>query len=187
MNITVWTANRIYSISNKGKCLIFRTYYSKYSVSFKRFAMFKCYNLATECMFNSLTLTYIVMIWIFIKIIQLKDELKYSPLLNKHAINHLVHTRCRRHSPDNVDPWISRKPPGGRFNIKIPSYQYRGSHVTDKTVSQTVLSLASESPNLGRTVFILKRARVSDHLTCPQFTTKLRPLKYISTTLSNTI
>ena len=31
--------------------------------------------------------------------------------------------------------------PGGRFNKKMPSYQYRDSHVKDKTVSPTVLSL----------------------------------------------
>ena len=32
------------------------------------------------------------------------------------------------------------KDPGGRLNIKMPSYQYRDSHVKDKMVSQTVLS-----------------------------------------------
>ena len=31
------------------------------------------------------------------------------------------------------------------------------SHVKDKTISQTVLSLAWESPYLGKTVFILRR------------------------------
>ena len=29
----------------------------------------------------------------------------------------------------------------GRLNIKMPSYQFRDSHVKDKTVSPTVLSL----------------------------------------------
>ena len=47
--------------------------------------------------------------------------------------------------------------PGGCLNIKIPSYQYRDSHVKDKTVSPTVLSLTWESPYLGKTVFILRR------------------------------
>ena len=37
----------------------------------------------------------------------------------------------------------------GRLNIKMPSYQYRDSHVKDKTVSPTVLSLTWESPYLG--------------------------------------
>ena len=46
---------------------------------------------------------------------------------------------------------------GGRLNIKMPSYQYRDSHVKDKTVSPTVLSLTWESPYLGKTVFILRR------------------------------
>ena len=36
----------------------------------------------------------------------------------------------------------------------MPSYQYRDSHVKDKTVSPTVLSLTWESPYLGKTVFI---------------------------------
>ena len=48
-------------------------------------------------------------------------------------------------------------PAGGRLNIKMPSYQYRDSHVKDKTVSPTVLSLTWESPYLGKTVFILRR------------------------------
>ena len=30
---------------------------------------------------------------------------------------------------------------GGHLNIKMPSYQYRDSHVKDKTVLPTVLSL----------------------------------------------
>ena len=46
---------------------------------------------------------------------------------------------------------------GGRLNIKMPSYQYRDSHVKDKTVSPTVLSLTWESPYLGKTVFILRQ------------------------------
>ena len=46
---------------------------------------------------------------------------------------------------------------GGRLNIKMPSYQHRDSHVKDKTVSPTVLSLTWESPYLGKTVFILRQ------------------------------
>ena len=38
------------------------------------------------------------------------------------------------------------------------SYQYRDSHVKDKMVSPTVLSLTWESPYLGKTIFILRRA-----------------------------
>ena len=43
------------------------------------------------------------------------------------------------------------------LSIKMSSYQYRDSHVKDKTVSPTVLSLTWESPCLGKTVFILRR------------------------------
>ena len=39
----------------------------------------------------------------------------------------------------------------------MPFYQYRDSHVKDKTVSPTVLSLTWESPYMGKTVFILRR------------------------------
>ena len=39
----------------------------------------------------------------------------------------------------------------------MSSYQYRHSHVKDKTVSPTVLSLTWESPYLGKTVFILRQ------------------------------
>ena len=49
--------------------------------------------------------------------------------------------------------WMKQLP-GGRLNIKIPSYQYRDSHVKDEMVSPTVLSLTWESPYLGKTVFI---------------------------------
>ena len=41
---------------------------------------------------------------------------------------------------------------GACLNIEIPSYQYRNPHIKDKTV----LSLTSESPYLGKTVFILR-------------------------------
>ena len=44
------------------------------------------------------------------------------------------------------------------------SYQYRHSHVKDKTVSPTVLSLTWESPYLGKTVFILRRGPASTRL-----------------------
>ena len=47
--------------------------------------------------------------------------------------------------------------PGGRLNIEMSSYQYGDSHVKDKTVSPTVLSLTWESSYLGKTVFILRR------------------------------
>ena len=47
--------------------------------------------------------------------------------------------------------------PGGRLNIKMP---YKDSHVKDKTVSPTVLSLTWESPYLGKTVFILEQAQI---------------------------
>ena len=46
---------------------------------------------------------------------------------------------------------------GGCLNIKISSYQYRDSHVKDKTVSPTIFSLTWESLYLGKMVFILKR------------------------------
>ena len=51
---------------------------------------------------------------------------------------------------------LHKSPAGGRLNIEIPSYQYRDSHVKDKTVSLTVLSLTWESPYLGKMVFILR-------------------------------
>ena len=51
------------------------------------------------------------------------------------------------------DRWLLYSPlwgrPGGRLNIKVPSYQYRDSHVKE--------SLTWESPYLGKTVFILRR------------------------------
>ena len=43
---------------------------------------------------------------------------------------------------------------GDHLYIKMP---YRDSHVKDKTVSPTVLSLTRESPYWGKTVFILRR------------------------------
>ena len=47
---------------------------------------------------------------------------------------------------------------GRRHNIKMPSHHYRDSHVEDKTVSPTVLTVITwESPYLGKTVFILRR------------------------------
>ena len=62
-----------------------------------------------------------------------------------------------------------RQGPGGRLNIKMPSYQYRDSHVKDKTVSPTILSLTWESPYLGKIVFILRRGPVFLHIQCHGF------------------
>ena len=45
----------------------------------------------------------------------------------------------------------------GPSQYKDVVYQYRDSHVKDKTVSPTVLSLTWESPYLEKTVFILRR------------------------------
>ena len=36
-------------------------------------------------------------------------------------------------------PQMNKKRTGSRLSIKLPSYQYRDSHVKDKTVSSTVL------------------------------------------------
>ena len=44
----------------------------------------------------------------------------------------------------------------GRLNIKIPSYEYRKSHYTDKTVSRPSY-LNNGNPILGKTVFILRQ------------------------------
>ena len=57
---------------------------------------------------------------------------------------------------------------GGRLNIKTPSYQYRDSHVKDKTVSPTVLSLTRESPYLGKTVFILRQGPGAAYMATPK-------------------
>ena len=46
---------------------------------------------------------------------------------------------------------------GGRLNKKDGLTRYGDSHVKDKTVSPTVLSLTWESPYLGKTVFILRQ------------------------------
>ena len=65
---------------------------------------------------------------------------------------------------------------GGHLNIKMLSYQYRDSHVKDKTVSPTVLSLTWESPYLGKTVFILRRGPVWPVIAhCQQTPHKLWP------------
>ena len=55
-------------------------------------------------------------------------------------------TRCQESVSNET------KPTRGRLNIKMPFYQYRDSHVKDKTVS----SFTWESPYLRKTVFILR-------------------------------
>ena len=55
-------------------------------------------------------------------------------------------------SPENDFWW-----PRGCLKIKMSSSQYRDSHVKEKTVSPTVLSLTWESPCLRKMDFILKR------------------------------
>ena len=50
--------------------------------------------------------------------------------------------------------------PGGRLNKKDGLTRYGDSHVKDKTVSPTVLSLTWKSPYVDKTVFILRRGPV---------------------------
>ena len=51
---------------------------------------------------------------------------------NSNQIHILRCNQCRR---------ASFNPSGGRLNITMQSYQYKDSHVKDKTVSPTVLYL----------------------------------------------
>ena len=75
-----------------------------------------------------------------------------SPLFIAFSISYhrLIHSS--HSSPFNTlttfkhSPLLSIMEPGGRLNIKMPSYQYKDSHVKDKTVSPTVLSLTWKSP-----------------------------------------
>ena len=50
---------------------------------------------------------------------------------------------------------------GGHLNIKMPSYQYRDSHVKDKTVSPTVLSLTWDPHTWERRSLYWDGAQVS--------------------------
>ena len=68
---------------------------------------------------------------------------------HKHVYNHINSLQCFHViSTDKVKALvglicvdIQRPLSGGRLHIKMPFYQYRDSHVKDKTVSLTVLSL----------------------------------------------
>ena len=56
----------------------------------------------------------------------------------------------------------------------MPSYQYRDSHVKDKTVSPTILSLTWESPYLEKMVSVLRWGQAAAVLTqCFCITTKI--------------
>ena len=74
----------------------------------------------------------------------------YPPKANEKTENYKIDIKNRQKTSS-----------GGRLNIKMPSYQYRDSHVKDKTVSPTVLSLTWESPYLGKMVFILRQGPVA--------------------------
>ena len=65
---------------------------------------------------------------------------------HKHTywiINSLIPGRCgnnfilkghREKSIHLASPWLWQSPPGGWFNVKMPSYQYRKSHCGDKRI-----------------------------------------------------
>ena len=69
-------------------------------------------------------------------------------LLVKELVRHLL----------TNSKWLMET--GGCLNMKMPSYQYRDSHVKDKTVSDRLI-LTWESPYLVKTVFILRRAQIT--------------------------
>ena len=75
----------------------------------------------------------------------------------------LTHLGLKLEYSHHTRVFILTQGPGDHLNVKMPSYQYRDSHVKDKTVSPTVLSLTWESLYLGKTVFILRQAPGSLH------------------------
>ena len=74
-------------------------------------------------------------------IIVFQSNWKY---LSSNIINHMWYA----HGNKIIIPCLS----GGRLNIKMSSYQYRDSHVKDKTISLTILSLTWESAYLGKSL-----------------------------------
>ena len=75
----------------------------------------------------------------------------------------LTHLGLKLEYSHHTRVFILTQGPGDHLNVKMPSYQYRDSHVKDKTVSPTVLSLTWESLYLGKTAFILRQAPGSLH------------------------
>ena len=91
-----------------------------------------------------------------VKRTELGDLNVCSNLVSKIAAYH-QHQRELVQCHKKCLPDLQSQDPGGRLNIKMPSYPYRDSYVKDKTVSPTILPLTWESPYLGKTVFILRR------------------------------
>ena len=74
-------------------------------------------------------------------------------------------------------PWV-------RLNIKMLSYQYRHSHVKDKTVLLTVLSLTWEYSHLGKKVFILRQSPGYVHSTAMVLIACTHPYWHLSAKMS---
>ena len=85
--------------------------------------------------------------------VELSSNLQYLFYHGTKTIRFACENKIARIS--NTLSNCSQTSPGGCLNIKMPSYQYRDSHVKDKTVSPTVLFLTWESPYLEKTVFML--------------------------------
>ena len=68
------------------------------------------------------------------------SQTKFSRLWQHAAQRRLIRTIGQNHHDSCRCPG-AKQAPGGLLSTKLPSYQYRDSHVKDKAVSPTVLSL----------------------------------------------
>ena len=80
------------------------------------------------------------------RVIEIIPRGKHGPIYGSHSISLNIAAadlaaQGAKTSAGMVLTW-------GRLNTEMSSYQYRDSHVKDKTVSPTVLSLTWESPYL---------------------------------------
>ena len=104
------------------------------------------------------------MVFLLMKILHLYLYQTFLTMFWRQSL--MITTSWWRHINDTWE-FSMLNPSGPRLNIKMLSYQYSDSHVKDKTVSPTVLSLTGESPYLGKMVFILRRGthKVTPYLT----------------------
>ena len=126
---------RRYFFSNKLLCL-FALAHKHVDLNFKSFRLIApyVYHLLRRKVGNVYWLSYpIIHISICLTIFVVKALVieQYKVVCMYHCVNFIYYVYIRNCMPEA----------GGPLNMKMPSYQYRDSHVKDKTVSPTVLSL----------------------------------------------
>ena len=106
-------------------------------------------------------------------------------LISRSIVTDISYDYDNKRMQHTVNPNINTsKTSGGRLKLKMPSYQYKDSHVKNKTVLPTAASLTWEFPYMGKTVLYWDGAQIShpngQSIGCPSRASKYCVIRWLN-------